>query len=123
MINFDYVTEQYIYIYIYIYTYIKRVLFLINKQESTSLKHLNDSMPFIEYSNDMGDIYENIEEYNPNKKHKILIVFEVMIASMLSNKNLNPKVNKLFIRGRKLNIFLVFITQSYFAVPILFILL
>ena len=80
-------------------------------------------MPFIEYSNDMGDIYENIEEYNPNKKHKILIVFEVMIASMLSNKNLNPKVNKLFIRGRKLNIFLVFITQSYFAVPILFILL
>ena len=75
-------------IYIYIYIYIKCLLFLINKKESTSLKHLNDSMPFIEYSNDMGDIYENIEEYDPNKKHKILIV---MIASMLSNKNLNPK--------------------------------
>ena len=47
--------------------------FLINKQESTGLKHLNDSKAFIEYSNDMDDIYKNIEEYNPNKKHKILV--------------------------------------------------
>ena len=65
----------------------------------------------------MDDIYKNIEEYNPNKKQKILIVFDDMIANMLRNKNLNPVVTELFIRGKKLNISLFFITQSYFAVP------
>ena len=64
----------------------------------------------------MDDIYKNIEEYNPNKKRKILIVFDDMIADMLSNKKLNPIVTESFIRGRKLNISLVFITQSYFVV-------
>ena len=63
----------------------------------------------------MDDIYKNIEEYNPNKKHKILIVSNDMIADMLSKKKLNPIVTELFIRGRKVNISLVFITQSYFA--------
>ena len=58
----------------------------------------------------MDDIYKNIEEYNPNKKCKILIVFDNMIADMLSNKKLNPIVSELFIKGRKLKIFLVFIT-------------
>ena len=65
----------------------------------------------------MDDIYKNIEEYNPNKKRNILIVFGNLITDMLSNKIFNPIVNELFIRGRKLNISLVFITQSYFAVP------
>ena len=65
----------------------------------------------------MDDLYENIEEYNPNKKCKILIVFDDVIAIMLSNKKHNPAVTELFIRGRKLNISLVFITKSYFAVP------
>ena len=65
----------------------------------------------------MDDIYKNIEEYNSNKEDKILIVFDDMIPDMLSNKKLNPIVNKLLIRGRKLNIPLVFITQSYFAAP------
>ena len=65
----------------------------------------------------MDDIYENIEEYNPNKKRKILIVFDGMIADMLSNKKLNPIVAELFLREIKLNISLVFITESYFAVP------
>ena len=60
--------------------------FLINKRESTGLKHFNDSEAFIKYSNSMDDIYENIGEYNPNKKRKILIVFDDMIADMLSNK-------------------------------------
>ena len=60
---------------------------------------------------------KNIKEYNPNKKRKIVIVFDDMIADMLSNKKINPIVTELFIRGRKLNISLVFITQSYFAVP------
>ena len=58
----------------------------------------------------MDDIYRNIEEYNPNKKCKISIVFDDMIADMLSNKYLNPIVTELFIKGRSLNISLVFIT-------------
>ena len=65
--------------------------FLINKRESTGLKHLNDSKVFIEYSNNMDNIYKNIKKYNPNKKCKILIVFSDMSADMLSNKKLNPK--------------------------------
>ena len=65
----------------------------------------------------MDNIYKNIEEYNPNKKQKILIVFDDMIAGMVSNKKLNPIVPELFIRGGKLNISLVFITQSYFGMP------
>ena len=65
----------------------------------------------------MDDIYKSIEECNPNKKQKILIVFDDMIVDMLSNKNLNPIVTELFIRGRKLNFSLAFVTQSYFALP------
>ena len=65
----------------------------------------------------MDGIYKNIEDYNPNRKQKILIIYVDMIADMLSNKKINPIVTELFIRGRKLNISLVFITQSYFAVP------
>ena len=63
----------------------------------------------------LTDSHKNIEEYNPNKKHKILIVFDHMIADMLSNIKPNPVVTELFIRGRKLNISLDFFTQSYFA--------
>ena len=62
-------------------------------------------------------IYKDIEEYSPNKKRKMLIVFDDMIADMFSNKKLNPVETELFIRGRKLNISLVFITPSYYAVP------
>ena len=65
----------------------------------------------------MGDIYKNIKEYNPNKKSKILIVFDNMIPDMLSNKKLSPIVTELFKRGRKLKVSLVYITQSCFAVP------
>ena len=64
----------------------------------------------------MDGIYKNNEEYNQNKKRSILIVFDDMIADMLNNKKLNPVVTELFIRGRKLNISLVFITESYFVV-------
>ena len=84
--------------------------FLINKRESTGLKHFNDSKLFIEYSNNMNDIYKSIEQYMPNKKHKILIAFDDMIADMLNNKKLNPIVTELVIRGGKVNISLVFIT-------------
>ena len=67
---------------IYLYAkdpYEAKYQLLINKRESTGLKYLNDSKAFIEYSNDMDDIYKNIEEYNPNKKQKILIVFDDMV--------------------------------------------
>ena len=67
----------------------------------------------MEYSNDMQDVHKNIEDYNPIKKRKILIVFDDMTADMINNN----KLNLLFIRGRKLNISIVFITQSYFKVP------
>ena len=65
----------------------------------------------------MDDIYKNIEGHNPNKKGRKLIIFDDMIADMISNKKLNPVVTESFIRDRKLNIYLVFITKSYFAVP------
>ena len=71
----------------------------------------------MEYSNDMQDVYKNIEDYHPIKKRKILIVFDDMIADMINNNKLNTIVIELFIRGRKLNISIVFITQSYFKVP------
>ena len=71
----------------------------------------------MEYSNDMQDVYRNIEDYNPIKKCKILIVLDDMIAYMINNNKLNPIVTELFIRGRKHNIYIVFITQSYFKVP------
>ena len=72
---------------------------------------------FIEYSTDMQDVFRNIEEYNPGKKRKVSIIFDDMIADMIRSKTLSPIVTELFIRGRKVNIFLVFITQSYFKVP------
>ena len=65
----------------------------------------------------MSDVYKNINHHNPNKENKISIVFDDMIADMINNKKLNSIVTELFIRGRKINISLVFITQSYFKVP------
>ena len=88
----------------------KKHQFLINKRESTGLKDFNDPKAFTKYSNDMQDVYENIEDYNVGKKRKILIVFDDIIADMINNKKLNPVKTELFIRGRKLNISLVFIT-------------
>ena len=65
----------------------------------------------------MQDVYKNIEEYNLGKKRRVLIVFDDMIPGMISNKKLNPIVTELFIRGRKVNISIAFITQPYFKVP------
>ena len=87
----------------------------IKKGRSAVLKYLNDLKAFIEYSNDMDGIYNIIEEYNPNKKRKILIVFDDVIADVLCNKRLNPIMTELFIRGRKLNASLNFIIQSFFC--------
>ena len=105
---------------IYLYAkdlYEDKYQFLIKKIENIGLKHFNDPKSFIEYSNDMRDVYKNINHYNPNKENKILIIFDNMIADMINNKKLNLIVTKLFIRRRKLNISLVFIMQSYFKVP------
>ena len=90
---------------------------LINKRQGVGIDHFNDPKAFIEYSNDMHDVYKNIDEYNLDKENKILILFHDMIADMIHNKKLNSTETKLFIRGRKLNISLAFITQSYFKVP------
>ena len=68
--------------------------FPINKRKSTGLNHFKDSKAFVEYLNNMDDIYKNIQEYNPNKKRNILIVFDDMIADTLSNRKLNPVVTE-----------------------------
>ena len=81
------------------------------------LGHFDENKAFIEYLNDMQDVYKNIEDYNLRKKYKILTVFDDMIADMINNKKLNPIVTELFIRGRKFNISIVFITQSHLKVP------
>ena len=91
--------------------------YLINIRAKVGLKRFNDPKAFIEYSNDMCNVYRNINYYNPDKENKILIVFDDMIADMIQNKKLNSIVTELFLRGRRLNISLAFITQSYFKVP------
>ena len=105
---------------IYLYAkdpYEAKYQFLISKPEEVGLDHFNGPKTFIEYSNVMRDVYKNIEDYNLGRERKILIVFDDMISDMINNKKLNPIVTELFIRGRKLNISIVFITQSYFKVP------
>ena len=105
---------------IYLYAkdpYESKYQYLIHKREGAGINHFNNPKAFIDYSNDMYDVYKNIDDYNPDKENKILMVFDDMIADMIHNKKLNSIVAELFIRGRKLNISLVFITQSYFKVP------
>ena len=105
---------------IYLYTkdpYESKYQYLNNKRESAGINHFNDPKAFIDYSNDMHDVYKNIDDCNPDKENKILIVFDDMIADMIHNKKLNSIVTELFIRGRKLNTSLVYITQSYFKIP------
>ena len=91
--------------------------FSIKEHEDAGIKHLNDLNAFIECSNTMDDVYENIDDYNPNRQRKNLIVFDEMIANIMSNKKFQPIIKELVIRCRKLNFLLVFITQSYFSVP------
>ena len=91
--------------------------FLIKKREDAETKHFNDPNAFIECSNTMDDVYENIDDYNPSRKRKVLIMFDGIIADIMTNKKFQAIIKELFIRCRKLNISLVFITQSYFSVP------
>ena len=90
---------------------------LIKNRENKGIKHFNDPNAFIECSNTMNYIYEKINDYNTSRKRKILVVFDDMIADIMTNKTFQAVIKELFIRCRKLNISLVFITQSYFSVP------
>ena len=91
--------------------------FLIKNSEDVETKYLNDPKVFIEYPAYMEDVYNNINDYNPNRKRKILIVFDDMFADIMTNKEIKVIIKELFIRCRKLYISLAFITQSYFSVP------
>ena len=105
---------------IYLYAkdpYESKYQYLINKREGVGRKHFKNLKAFIEYLSDMRNVYKNINHYNPDKENKRFIVFDDMIVDMIQNKKLNSIVTELFFRGRKLNISLVFITQSYFKVP------
>ena len=91
-----------------------RYQYLIKIRKKVGIYHHNNPRAYVEYSNDMWDVYKNIDYYNPDKENKILIVFDDIIADMINNKKLNSIITELFIRGRKLNVSLAFITQSYF---------
>ena len=89
----------------------------IKKHENAGIKHLNDPKAFIEYSNTIDDVYSNIDDYDAKRKRKMLILFDDMIADIMTNKRFQTIIKELFVWCRKLNISLVFITQSYFSVP------
>ena len=89
--------------------------FLLKKRKDAGTKHLNDSNAFIECSNTMNDVYENIDDYNPSRK-KILIVFDDMIADIMTNKKFQTIIKELFIRCSKLNISIASMNQSCFSV-------
>ena len=91
--------------------------YLIKKREDAGKKHFNNAKAFIECSNTMDDVYENMDDYIPIRKIKKLIVFDDMIADIMDNRKFHAIIKELLIRCRKLNISLVSITQSYFSVP------
>ena len=95
----------------------KKYQFLINKRELAGIKNLNDPHAFIEYSNDMDDALDNINNYNKNRDKKVLIIFDDMIADIMRSEKFKAIVKELLIRCRKLNISIVFITQTYFRTP------
>ena len=88
--------------------------YLINKREQVGIKNLNDPHAFIEYSDDMNDVLDDINDYNQNRDKKVLIVFDDMIADIEYNKNFKRIIEELFYRARKINVSIEFITQSYF---------
>ena len=90
---------------------------VIKGREKVGIENLKDPKTFVDYSQTNDDVYENLKDYNPTKKRRVLIVFDNMIADMQSNRKLSTKVTELFLRGRKIKISLVFISQSYFKVP------
>ena len=81
------------------------------------IQHFNDPTAFNKYSKDMNDVFINIDDYNTGRRRRVLIVFDVMIADIMSDRKFKAIIKELFIRSRKLNISIVFITQSYFRMP------
>ena len=99
-----------------IYFYVKdpfesKYQLLINRREKVGTEELKNPKAFIDYLQTIDDVYENLEDYNLTKKRRVLIVFDDMIADMESNEKLSPIFTELFLRGRKLNISLVFLSQ------------
>ena len=91
---------------------------LISGIEKVGIKKLKNPKPFMNYSQTIDDVYENLEDHNATKKRKVLIiVFDDIIADIETDNELSPIVTELFLRGRKLNISLVFISQLYFKLP------
>ena len=90
--------------------------YLINKREQAGIKNLNDTKAFIEYSDDMENVSDDINNYNKNRDKKVSIVFDDMIADIEYHKNFKRIFKELFYRARKINISIVFITESYFRV-------
>ena len=88
--------------------------YLINKREQAGIKNLNDHHAFIEYSDDMNDVLDDVNNYNKDRDKKVLTVFDDMIADIEYNKNFKQIIKELFYRTRKINVSIVFITQSYF---------
>ena len=102
-----------------IYLYVKdlhapKYEYLINKREQAGIKNLNDPHAFVEYSDDMNDVFDDINNYNKNRDKKVLIVLDDMIADIEYNKNFKRIIKELFYRARKINVSIAFITQSYF---------
>ena len=95
----------------------KKYQYLINKRQQAGIKNLNDPHAFIEYSNDMNDVLEDINNYNRNRDKKVLIIFDDMITDIMRSEKFKAIVKELFIRCRKLNISIIFIMQSYFRTP------
>ena len=95
----------------------KKYQYLINKREQAGIKNLNDPHAFIEYLNDMNGVLEDINNYNKNRDKKVLIIFDDMIADIMRSEKFKAIVKEFLIRCRKLNISIIFITQSYFRTP------
>ena len=89
--------------------------YLINRREQAVIKNLNDPKAFIENSDDMNDVLDDINNYNKNRDKKALIVLDDMIADIEHNKNFKRIIKELFYRARKINLSIVYITQSYFS--------
>ena len=88
--------------------------YLINKREQAAIKNVNDPHAFTEYSDDMNDVLDDINNYNKNRDKKVPIVFDYMIADIEYNKNFKQIIKELFYRAHKINVSIAFITQSYF---------
>ena len=95
----------------------KKYQYLINKREHAWIKNLNNPHTFIEYSNDMNDVLEDVNNYNKNRDKKVLLIFDDIIADIMRSEKFKAILKELFIRCRKLNISILFITQSYFRTP------